>query len=1028
MSAAISEYKKAYSCAPKELIAVSNRAYAALLEEKLDEANQFIDDALKLSDSSVEVATIYLAILDTRKKHEEIDVYIGAHKQLLDNPRIRSILGQISLRKSDYRNAREHFANALELEQADWRSFYYYSVSLLSSIQAKYHGKALFAPPMESADVEIVVKAISALDKAITLLEKTDLKREKSEAYASRAAARGLKGDIEGAESDCMNAIVAYPKGYLANRNAGIMALEKGDCNSAVSHFGAIDNAEERAEITLPYAVALLRAEKPEKAAEVLEQPYATSVDGDEIVQLGILLVQAYSRADQSDKLIEMLDDAENKNIGLVHKEILKSEIYRQIDDRDKQRSSIDLIIAQDELPRFIGLHAADVLYDWGEFSKAAELYNKYLTYADPVPLLQRHVISLYNSQQSKKALDLAQKIRGDGSALPVISEIEAFVLEYYGHLESALDLYKQLSAVEPKKPTHKIHKLECFMRLGKEKDAKEILASLLTDLGKMTPDLLIRITKLQIILGIGTPLFTLYEGLKIGYDLPQIQLSYIGLLHSASTSYTGELLPQTVDVDCVVILKENEQRNAFAVVSNANVAGLIASVEPESDLGKALMGKKRGDVVQIKSRERGAVQDRSEEISAILSKYVYAFQQIGATFETRFMGSEGFQRVDISDNDLSDIKLMVRKKHLYIAAITKMYNAGALTLGACAAMTGDSIIDVWSAMVSLDQGFLMVAQGSEDEANDLENTVNTHKAAVLDLSSILTLVGMENEEVLAKHFEKVYIPQSVVDEIEQERSNHQLLGHHVGMIVGMRNGEYVKQELTDEDHKRQEEFYNRLLALCRSDISEIVAPIDAVGINSSEFEKMCKAIGRSSVDAILLSKEKQVPLYTDDLYLRQHARIEHALSHFIASPYLLSVLHQNGAITEEEYFKAVQKLVLSNYTYVRISTEFLSWLLEENQMKITPVVEKVFRRTFGELCDLTAAVHVASAVIKHVWLSSSLTHLQAFILDFVCRLFRQRPDGPAVLAALERALENQFRLYPQPLHEIIPRIRYWRG
>jgi len=132
-----------------------------------------------------------------------------------------------------------------------------------------------------------------------------------------------------------------------------------------------------------------------------------------------------------------------------------------------------------------------------------------------------------------------------------------------------------------------------------------------------------------------------------------------------------------------------------------------------------------------------------------------------------------------------------------------------------------------------------------------------TKKTGFSDVTvAMLDMDGVSREE-FAKHFEKLFIPQSVVDEIEQERLNCQLLGHH----VGMRNGDYVKQELTDEDHKRQEKFYSRLLALCRSDISEIVAPIDAIGINSSEFDKMCKAIGCSSVDAILLSKEKEVPL-----------------------------------------------------------------------------------------------------------------------------------------------------------------------
>ena len=1025
---AIAEYKKAYCYEPMEIVAVSNRAYAAFLEHHYDEAEAFANEALELSGNSIEAVPIRLAILEARGKDEEIEGFIKERKELLDNPRIRLILGQIRMKRGDFALAREHFEKAIELCTNDWRPYYFHGVSLLSPVQVKLHGKALLPPPMTDDDRAIIKAGILSLDHALVYLEASDLKRETSDAYASRAAAKALLGELSDADSDCRRAVAAYPKGYLANRNSGIMALEKGDFDSAVFFFSSIDNPEEHHEVTIPHALALLKANKNNQAALLLEPPYLQSEDQDEIVQIGLLLIQSYSREGKPEMLREMLTGLEGRAISESHKDILRVEIYGKLGTPDCLNEALERLLKESDLPRFIGLHAADILYDNRDYTHAADLYGKYLSETDGLPHLQRYVISLYNSRRPKESLETAQRIRGQGSAIPVVSEIEAFVLEYYGYIDKAALLYEQLSQAEPANPTHKLHHLECLMRLGQEKEAQAILLSMLDSQELMTPTQLIHVSKLQLILKVGEPLATLYEGLKRGYDDPEIQLSYIGLLHSASRGLSVELLPQIVQVDCVAILKEQQLTSVYAIVEDSGVAGPIHAIRPDSKLARALIGKKVGDLVQIQSREQGAIQDRWVTIAAVFSKYVYAFQQIGATFETRFMGAKGFQRVDISENDLSEFKLMIKKKHLYVAAVLRMYEAGRLTLGTCASITGDSLIDAWGAMVSLENGSLFVTQGSTLEAELQETAAVKNSNAILDLSAVLTIVSTGLGDYLFRHFDILYIPQSVVDEISQELANYRLVGRDVGMMVGMRNGEYVRQELTDDDHKRQEEFYERLLAFCRSEGCRIVTPQKAIGLDTEQYDQMCRLVGRASIDAILLADEMKLPLYSDDLFLRQFAQTHQAVSAFVSTPYVLAVLFEKSLITEIDYYKAIRKLVLSNYAYVRIPSGFLTWLLKENQMRITPAVEKIFRRTFGPVCDPGAAVSVASSVIKDVWLATSLSHFRSFILDFICQLFLGRPDGRALLASMEKSLKERFYLYPQPLREIIPRIRFWRG
>jgi hypothetical protein len=296
----------------------------------------------------------------------------------------------------------------------------------------------------------------------------------------------------------------------------------------------------------------------------------------------------------------------------------------------------------------------------------------------------------------------------------------------------------------------------------------------------------------------------------------------------------------------------------------------------------------------------------------------------------------------------------------------------------------------------------------------------------VIDLPAALTIVNLGLVDKLNRILETIYVPQTAVDEALEELENYRAYGHLASMTIGMYKGEYVRREISAEEHDMHQRWLERLLAFLQSSAAKIVPAEMSIEMSPGEFQKISKVLGRSSLDAISVAVGKKVILYSDDLHLRSFAANQFGASYGISTIDVINKLRFTGAIDDTAFFKCLRTLILSNYYYVRASTEFLSWILEENQMCVNREVDKIFRVVFGSDCSASTAVTVASGVLLKVWLSVPLHHQKNFMLDFLCGILIQHPESRKILLGLKGAVMNKFHLYPQPLPVILSRIDFW--
>ena len=190
-------------------------------------------------------------------------------------------------------------------------------------------------------------------------------------------------------------------------------------------------------------------------------------------------------------------------------------------------------------------------------------------------------------------------------------------------------------------------------------------------------------------------------------------------------------------------------------------------------------------------------------------------------------------------------------------------------------------------------------------------------------------------------------------------------------MTVWKENETYFRQEITSDDYARDRQSIERIRTFIQTHCT--LTPIrTALDLGKTKFEQMQDILGKEAIAAILLAKERNLPLYSDDLGLRLVAKNDWQVSGFWTQTLLLDI-RDKGLITDEQYRDAVKKLLLANYRFVSIDGAGLFWVLNANGFALTPAVTRVFESLHGPECSDDSAVVVLSGLVKRLWLQPEM-------------------------------------------------------
>jgi transcription elongation GreA/GreB family factor/predicted nucleic acid-binding protein len=661
----------------------------------------------------------------------------------------------------------------------------------------------------------------------------------------------------------------------------------------------------------------------------------------------------------------------------------------------------------------------ADLLFNLKEWAEAAKYYEGIVTPEADAPRLRAYAVSLLNAGRLPEALEFAREVRKDGEAIPVVTEVEASVLEYVDDLEPAIRLREALSRVEPKNPSHLIKVFMLEFRRGHEGEARAAITRLRYEDVKENARALIHMAEAYALLGMDGALPLAYRARRLGFDEPRIHLAYMRVFLSREKEDEGLLSPAEVTIDCAVHVSRGDAKEVFVIIADQNAERQRGEISAADPLAQRLIGHRKGDSVVV--RDTG-LEKLIYEVTDVQSKYVFAFQETIMKFGTWFPEDEALHQVEITD-DFALMFKMLDERYARVSFVMSLYRENRLPLGTLARLVRRSRRIVWEGLTSSPEAKYFAASGHINDIRRQEAAIRRNEKVTLDLSALLTLEHLGMTDRLLSLFTEVLVPQAALDEVNQELVDMRLSGPMRGNIA--RAGErYAYQEETAESWQSQIALLVRLRDFINAG-TKVVPVTGALQLGKERFDQLSKAMGDGSLAAILVAKEHGALLYADDLGLSHLARNEEGVEG-VWTQTVLVLARERGVITAEEYSEALLKLMLANYYYAVFTQDDIKWVLRRNNFGLMGEVTRMVGFLQGPECDEDAAVTIMSELIRYVWLQSAIDQQRWLFLDYALNTLVTGRNGGAVLAKLRRKVRAKFVLLPLDLPRILQSLDLW--
>ncbi len=272
--------------------------------------------------------------------------------------------------------------------------------------------------------------------------------------------------------------------------------------------------------------------------------------------------------------------------------------------------------------------------------------------------------------------------------------------------------------------------------------------------------------------------------------------------------------------------------------------------------------------------------------------------------------------------------------------------------------------------------------------------------------------------------FEQIFIPQHLVDEIEEWTDG--ILKNKEGGVVAKSEEGYSFHEISLADKKEQELFFEQIKSFVKEHCK--VSPIKAaLNYRQEEIDEITEFIGSSSFASIMVSIEKNIPLYCDDLGLRRAGvHLQPSLVTVGIQPILLK-MKDRGLISLTHYSEALCQLILGGYFYISVNAYNLWWICEKYGRNASPQIDYILKRQLqGPYANYLSALIVAAHFIRKVWLEVPEKEDKLQLIDLAIEAVITGRDLLATKAHLKNILTLVFGHYKRPLPLLSERVDSW--
>ncbi|HYT46654.1 MAG TPA: hypothetical protein VEP90_30285, partial [Methylomirabilota bacterium] len=297
-----------------------------------------------------------------------------------------------------------------------------------------------------------------------------------------------------------------------------------------------------------------------------------------------------------------------------------------------------------------------------------------------------------------------------------------------------------------------------------------------------------------------------MYEARRTFFNESEAHTQYIAIFFETEKELDPLLQVENVTENTAVFVKEHRGGSRWYIIEDRQDADIRKDELPlKHPLAKRLLGKKVGDTVIVAE----GLQKKEGTIQEVKSKYVDALHKSAAMFESYFPDSQGFSLLNLTmvknpdaeeKVDFSPLFDMVDRQHQHLTQVLALYKAGQVTIGAVAKLLHKNPIEAWGLLINKPDIGVRCATGEPREIADAIRVLTTESPKlVADITTLMTLHGVEVANEVVDLFGKIAIAQSTIDQLTDLIISRKGVGERGFMTVGKEGEAYVKEEISAE-------------------------------------------------------------------------------------------------------------------------------------------------------------------------------------------------------------------------------------
>ena len=1013
-------FEEAHRLDPSSAKALSNLSAARLIQKKFAEAVDLAERALEIDSNESSAYAIWVAGRAQLQGFKNLEDVVN--KDYFNRPDYLRALGLAFYDAGEFARAVEYLQLALTLDKTNIYTKLTLATALITNetINNKQSSRYIFPDKVEVGDS--IKQAAVLIDELIAEVEEGDSTPILLDAKALRAAIKGLKGDRAGAKDDCDEVLKQDPNHVNAVCNRIILARIENDLDYLLTLAKRVPSKVFINDVQMVHLLVSAHIQKGnvDQAIALIDKycgSYKRLADNYECIVIKAWSLFAAGKEKEAKNLIaDLMNDPVDFVLALENAaffENLVGSISSAIGYLEEmyQKAGVDQ-------KRSIAFKLARLHLQNQDPAKAIEwLDREEIDVTENRELATGFIPALFVNQQLERAFKACQKVRENNIKEPTLLEIEAHLAEMLGDLRLAYELDMELVKIDPGEAKHQVNCARLCMRNFQEAEAISILKSINPE-EIQNPYILIQLSQMYML--VNEPqksLDTMYLARRLGIDLPKIHESYFSLFLNVDDEIDG-LNPNEVAAETSILLASEEQEQWMSISDDTKIDARAWEFSPKSDIAQLLMGRKKGASIELDS-------DQFDKpvwtIKEIQSKYVRAFQETLLEFNIRFPKNNSIQKIRIENEDVTPFLTKVAGMSVKTRQTLDLYKQGQFTIQQLSSSIGHNRLDTFLGLISDEYDGPYASIGSTEDQQYQKNVIRNANEITIDLTVLLTFSYLDSLDLLRKRFSKIYVPQHLVDELNEILANRKFQLKKGYSTIGYDGTNFFFVEVSKD---QIENSIKQLLEL-KSFIQDncIVTPISPKYLDQiAQTVRDSRNSGLSSLATIIIANQIQIPIFADDAQLRAIAQGYLKVPGFW-SQIFLEDLKARQIISPEAYADNCIKLRLAGYRYTSVTLETIYLTLGKYNFETNRYTLAVINALRPETTEDTA-IDFAVAIISALWSSHVPIELKLNMLDNFLRALTAGRVSDIVLIKLMEGLRPM--LPDVQYRELIKQIRLW--